>query len=639
MEDIWEAVKEVREGIFSNVPPTAGIVGVDFEGAKVVIYTRNPRVFLENDGELVKKIAKAIKKRLVVRGDPELRREEKETREIIKQKIPGEVGLRDIHFNEVTGEVEIEVLAPEKLDPALVQEIFIETLWYPKVVRSLPVRCRTIQDLRDLYRANSEERKKILHRLGDKIYRKPLFEIDRVRLVALGAFQEVGRSALLVQTPESNILLDAGLKPTNERDELPLFDLPEFDVDSLDAVIITHAHLDHCGTLPLLYKYGYKGPVYMTEPTLHLIKLLYEDYIKVSSREGKRELYSMREVNSVLLNAYTLSYGEVTDIAPGVRLTLYRAGHILGSAMAHLHIGEGLVNIVYTGDMKYARTLLLDPAHSKFPRAEVLIMETTYGSKNDVLPSEEDSLLDLAKIVKDTAEKGGVVLIPVLAVGRAQEVLVGLINLMKKNLLPQLPIFIEGMVDEVSAVHMAFPEHLSAEIRKLVYSGESPFTYENVHVIRGEEREEVVSKRPSIILATSGMLTGGPVLDYLRLLASDANSSLVFVSYQAEGTLGRKILQGLRKLSFVEDTGRVATVELQMQVYRLEGFSGHSDRRQLENFLRRMEPSPRLVVLNHGESSKIAEFRSYLTSEWFRKKFDFKAEVIAPKNAESVRVV
>lgn len=639
MEDIWEAVKEVREGIFSNVPSNAGIVRVDFEGPKVVIYTRNPRVFLENDGELIKKIAKAIKKRLVVRGDPELRRDEREVKELIKQRIPSEVGLRDTYFNEVTGEVEIEVLAPEKLDQSSLQEIFFETLWYPKVMRSPPLRCKTINDLRELYRANSEERKRILHKLGDRIYRKPIFEIDRVRLVALGAFQEVGRSALLLQTPEANVLLDAGIKPTNEKDELPLFDLPEFDIDTLDAVVITHAHLDHCGALPVLYKYGYKGPVYITEPTLHLVKLLYEDYIKVSSREGKRELYSTREVNSVLLNAYTLSYGEVTDIAPGVRLTLYRAGHILGSAMAHLHIGEGLVNVVYTGDMKYARTLLLDPAHSKFPRAEVLIMEATYGSRSDILPSEEESLLDLAKIVKDTAERGGVVLIPVLAVGRAQEILVGLIDLMRKNLLPQLPIFIEGMMDEVSAVHMAFPEYLSAEIRKLVYSGESPFTHENVHVIHGEEREEVVSKRPSVILATSGMLTGGPVLDYLKLLASDGNSSLVFVSYQAEGTLGRKILQGLRKLSFTEESGRVQTIELQMQVYRLEGFSGHSDRRQLENFLKRVEPSPKLVILNHGESSKIAEFRSYLVSDWFRKKFNFKAEILAPKNAEGIRVV
>jgi KH/beta-lactamase-domain protein len=639
LEHVWEAAREVREGIFTNVPPEAGIVRVEFEGPKVVIYTRNPRVFFENEGELVRRIAKTIKKRVVIRGDPSLRKGEGESKEIIERLLPKEAGLRDLFFNDETGEVEIEVLAPEKVDPSVLHRIFFETLWYPKILRRPPVRCRTVHELRELYRAGSEDRREFLKVLGDRIYRKPMFEIDRVRIVALGSFQEVGRSAILVQTPEANILLDAGIKPTNEQDELPLFDLPEFDVDLLDAVVITHAHLDHCGALPLLYKYGYKGPVYMTEPTLHLAKLLFEDYLKVSSREGKRELFSARDVNSALLHAYALSYGEVTDIAPGVRLTLYRAGHILGSAIVHLHIGEGLINTVYTGDMKFAKTMLLDPANSKFPRAEVLIMESTYGGRNDVLPSEDDARLELAKIVRDTAEKGGVVLIPVLAIGRAQEVLIGLLDLMKRGVLPQLPIFIEGMVDEVSAVHMTFPEYLSAEVRNLIYNDENPFTAENVHVIHGEEREEVVSKRPAIILATSGMLTGGPVLDYLRILAGDGNSSLVFVSYQAEGTLGRRILQGLRKLTFTDHSGKMVTVELQMRVFRVEGFSGHSDRKQLENFVRRMEPSPKLLILNHGESSKIAELRSYFLSEWFRKKFNLNLEVLAPKNAEAIRIV
>ncbi|MCC6059044.1 MAG: MBL fold metallo-hydrolase, partial [Thermofilum sp.] len=287
MEHVWEAAREVREGIFTNVPPEAGIVRVEFEGPKVVIYTRNPRVFFENEGELVRRIAKTIKKRVVIRGDPSLRKGEGESKEIIERLLPKEAGLRDLFFNDETGEVEIEVLAPEKVDPSVLHRVFFETLWYPKILRRPPVRCRTVHELRELYRAGSEDRREFLKMLGDRIYRKPMFEIDRVRIVALGSFQEVGRSAILVQTPEANILLDAGIKPTNEQDELPLFDLPEFDVDLLDAVVITHAHLDHCGALPLLYKYGYKGPVYMTEPTLHLAKLLFEDYLKVSSREGK----------------------------------------------------------------------------------------------------------------------------------------------------------------------------------------------------------------------------------------------------------------------------------------------------------------------------------------------------------------
>lgn len=638
METITSVAREVREAIFSNVPPNAEITKIDFEGPKIAIYTRRPQIFLDNDSELIKRIAKTLRKRVIVRGDEKSRLQEETSREIISSLIPREAGLKDLYFNESIGEVEIELLSPEKVDPNILTRIFVETLWYPRVLRRPPVVSRSIKEIRDIYRAEVDYRRRFLKELGNNVYRTPLFETDRVRIVSLGAFQEVGRSAVLVQTPESNILLDAGLKPTSGGDELPLFDLPEFDPQNLDAVVITHAHLDHVGALPVLFKYGYKGPVYMTEPTLHLAKLLFEDYIKVAEREGKPQIYSAREIASVILHTYTLSYGEVTDIAPEIRLTLYRSGHILGSSLIHLHIGEGLVNLIYTGDIKFARTMLLDPAHTKFPRAEILIMETTYGSKSDLLPSEEEAVLELGKIIKETIDKGGITLIPVLAVGRAQEVLLAILNLIRNKLIPPIPIFIEGMIDEVSAVHMTFPEYLSQAVRNQIYNDQNPFTSENIHIYRGENKEEVVGTRPAVILATSGMLTGGPVLEYLKLLADDPNSSLVFVSYQVEGTLGRKILQGLRKLTFIED-GKIITKELKMSIYRVEGFSGHSDRRQLEAYLRRIEPTPRTVILNHGEKGKIAEFQSYLLSEWFKKKTHLNFNVLAPQNAEAIRVV
>ncbi|MEZ0346397.1 MAG: beta-CASP ribonuclease aCPSF1 [Infirmifilum sp.] len=639
METITSVAREVREAIFTNLPPGAEITKIDFEGPKIAIYTRRPQVFLENNSELIKKIAKTVRKRVIVRGDEDSRLEEASAREIISSLIPKEAGLKDLYFNETIGEVEIELLSPEKIEPSVLNRIFADTLWYPRVLRRPPVISRSVKEIRDIYRGEVEYRKKFLRELGNSVYRTPFFETDRVRIVSLGAFQEVGRSALLVQTPDANILLDAGLKPTGSGDDLPLFDLPEFDPQTLDAVVITHAHLDHVGALPVLFKYGYKGPVYMTEPTLHLAKLLFEDYIKVSEREGKPQLFSSREITSVILHTYTLSYGEVTDIAPEIRLTLYRSGHILGSSLIHLHVGEGLVNLVYTGDLKFARTMLLDPANTKFPRAEVLIMETTYGGRSDLLPSEEEAVLELGKVIKETVDKGGIVLIPVLAVGRAQEVLLAILELMKNKVLPPLPIFMEGMIDEVSAVHMTFPEYLSQTVRSLIYNDQNPFTSENIHIYRGENKEDVVSTRPAIILATSGMLTGGPVLEYLRLLAEDPNSSLVFVSYQVEGTLGRKILQGLRKLTMVDDSGRIVTKELKMNVYRVEGFSGHSDRRQLEAYLRRMEPTPKTVILNHGERSKISEFQSYLQSEWFRKKTHLNFNVLAPQNAEGIRII
>ncbi len=636
METLVRAAVEIRKVIFELIPPEAEVTKVDFEGPKIAIYSRKPHLFLENNGELVKKVAKALKKRVIVRGDPDSRMNEKEAEALIKSLIPSEAKLQDIFFNIITGEVEIEVLYPEKVPGQVLYEILAKTLWHPKLIRKPPLSSRTVKEIRALYRSYAEERLKFLHQLGYRIYRKPLFEDKYVRIVALGSFQEVGRSAILVQTPDSNILLDAGIKPTSNGDELPFFDLPEFNVEELDAVVVTHAHLDHCGIVPYLYKYGYKGPVYMTEPTLHLAKLLYDDYLKIAEREGRKAPYGIRDVASTLLHAYTLSYGEVTDISPDTKLTLYRSGHIIGSALAHLHIGEGLLNIVYTGDIKYANTMLLEKAHTRFPRVEVLIIESTYGGNEDRLPDEMEAQLQLLEVVKDTIRRGGVVLIPVLAIGRAQEILLSLISLIKKKALEEIPIFIEGMMNEVSAVHTAFPEYLSSRIRNLIYQGENPFTAENIHIVRNENREDIASHRPSVILATSGMLTGGPVLDYLRILADDEKSSLVFVSYQVEGTLGRRILQGLRQLTFTGERGRKIIRELKMRVYRVEGFSGHSDRPQLARYIRHISPTPRHIILNHGERNKIREFKSFLN--YLKRKHGLGYEVSSPQNMEAVRL-
>lgn len=633
MEALTVVAAELRKAIFEAVSADAEITRIEFEGPKVVIYSRNPRVFFEGPTPPIKAIVSRIKKRVIIRGDPESRLPEKEARERILRIVSEEAGISSVYFNHRTGEVEIEAEKPGYVigrNGEVHRRILAETLWCPKVYRKPPLPSRTIREIRELYRAKSEDRLKFLRSLGFSIYRSRIFENEYVRIVGLGSCQEVGRSAILVQTPESNILLDVGIKPTSNGDELPYLDAPELDLEELDAVVITHAHLDHCGALPYLFKYGYRGPVYMTEPTLYLVKLLQEDYLKVAEREGRALPYSYRDIVEAILHTYTLSYGEVTDIAPDVRLTLYRSGHILGAAMAHLHIGDGLINIVYTSDFKFARTALLDPAQGKFPRVEVLIMETTYSGQGDTLPDRIEAELLLVEAIARAFRRGGVALIPVLAVGRAQEILLVLKKAMERKLLPEVPIFIEGMIDEVTAIHTAFPEYLAPDLRDMILHGENPFTAPNVTIVKGDNREEIVESRPCIILATSGMLTGGPVMEYLKLLAGDERSVLIFVSYQIEGTLGRRILQGLRKLTFHEG-GKVIVKELKMEVCRVEGFSGHSDRRQLLSFLKHITPKPRKVILVHGEKSKMMEFRRIVASRGF--------EVYTPLNLESIRAL
>jgi len=421
-------------------------------------------------------------------------------------------------------------------------------------------------------------------------------------------------------------LLDAGIKPTSgARDELPYFDVPEFDPEDLDAVIITHAHLDHCGSLPYLFKHGYKGPVYTTEPTRTLMALLLKDYLEVSMKQKKKCLYSLNDIQKALLHVIPLEFGEVTDIAPDIRLTLHPAGHILGSAIAHLHIGNGLCNVVYTGDFKYGRTRLLDMASYRFPRVEVLIMESTYGGREDIMPRREDTEKALIHIVKETISKGGKVLIPVLAVGRGQEIILVLEDAIKEGKLPKIPIFVDGMVYEATAIHVIYPEYLSRSLQEKIFKGYNPFEAENIHIVKSpQEREEVIiSPEPCIILASSGMLTGGPVLEYFYALAEDSKNTLIF-------QIPKHVFSGLKGI--VYGGKKMEYITVKMRIEALEGFSGHSDRKQLIAFTRNIRPKPKVIIINHGEKSKISNLALSLS------RIHRDAVILTPQNLETVRV-
>jgi KH/beta-lactamase-domain protein len=478
----------------------------------------------------------------------------------------------------------------------------------------------------------NEYRLQFLRKVGRRIHRPPLYKSEWVTITALGGFREVGRQAILVQTLDSKVLIDCGVKPGAQSplEEFPRLD--EMDLQDLDAVIVTHAHLDHCGLVPLLFKYGYNGPVYCTKPTKSLMILLQLDYLDVAVKEGRPPPYGLKEVKKELLNTIALDYGEVTDISPDIRLTLHNAGHILGSAMVHLHIGEGFHNIVYTGDFKYARTRLLEPATSSFPRAETLIMESTYGAPNDVVPSREETERLFLEHIKSTIQRGGKVLIPILAVGRAQEIMLVLDEAIKLGTIPQVPVYIEGMLQEVTAIHTAYPEDLARDLKnRIFHKGENPFLSEHfVSVDDKSARPDIAEGSPCIIMATSGMLTGGPALEYFRLLAPDPKNTMIFVNYQIEGTLGRSILRGVREVPLTDPTGKLNVVEVKMNVVSMDGFSGHSDRKQLLRFVNNLSPRPKQILVAHGEESKCISL-----SESVRR--FFRVEATAPSVGERIR--
>ncbi len=630
----------IRNTIFRLLPPEAQVTRLEFEGPEIAIYVRNPKFLLEHTG-ILSQLAKTIKKRVVIRTDPSIRKDPNEARKIIESIVPKEAGIERVEFDAVLGEVVIEARNPKKVAEK-VNQILVETGWRPRIVRAPPMRSRTYEEIVSMFykREAMEYRLNFLRELGEAIHRDVLLARDGnnyVRITFLGAAQEVGRSAILVETAESRILLDFGINPGRglSPNAFPRLDLVGIEPEDIDAVVVSHAHLDHCGLVPYLFKYGYRGPVYTTQATRDLMILLLKDFIEILEKSGQEPLFTMKDVEVMLLHTIPLRYNVVTDIAPDVRLTLYNAGHILGSAIIHLHIGNGFYNIVYTGDFKFGKTRLLERADYVFPRVDALIMETTYGATNQ--PRREEAERMLIEIIKRTVERGGKVLIPVLSVGRAQEILLVLREALENKQLPEIPIYIEGLVEEVTAIHTAYPELLAKPLRAMLEEGINPFKHEQFQrVDRNKPRIDIVEERqPCVIVATSGMLTGGPSVEYFKLLAPDPKNSIVFVSYQIEGTLGRKVKDGAKEVTFVGEHGKIETIKINMEVYAIEGFSGHSDRQQLYDYLRSITPKPNKVFLVHGEPNAISAFKNAISGR-NAKKLGFRSlEVYAPRILES----
>jgi len=610
---------EISQYILHHVPSEAEVTRIEYEGPTLAVYTKRPEVLVDQSN-LIAEIVNVIRKRIVIRSDPSVRLPENEAEKKAREIIPPEAEVTEVNFDPSLGEILIEAKKPGVVigkNGMVLQEIIKRTKWRPQVLRSPPLRSKIVMHMRHYLHSESKERERVLRTVGERIFRPKIYEVGDVRITALGGVQQVGRSAFLLQTRESNVLLDCGTNPgsTKPFEAFPRFDNPAFEIDSLDAVVISHAHLDHCGLVPFLFKYGYDGPVYCSAPTSSLMTLLQLDYLDVANKQGTIPYYDQKDVRECVLHTNALRYGVVTDIAPDIRLTLHNAGHILGSSMVHLHIGEGLHNVVYTGDYKYARTMLLEAATTEFPRVETLITESTYGGPDDIMPSRVEAEEHMTRVVNETLERKGKVLIPVPAVGRAQEIMLVLDGYMRRGLMKEAPVFIEGMISEATAIHTAFPEYLGREVRQsILHDGINPFQSDYFTLVEHPNvRQGVIDGEPCIVMATSGMLEGGPVIEYFKSLAADERNTVIFVSYQIEGTLGRRVQKGLSEVALMNNEGKMDIAKVRLHVDSIEGFSGHSDRRQIINYVTHLNPKPERVVVCHGERAKclgIADFLS-----------------------------
>jgi len=626
---------DILKNILDELPKSS-ITDACFEGANIVLYTKDARLFKEGEPQ-IKRVVDIVKKRIELRADAEILMDKEEAEKTIRKIIPEEAEITQIIFDIHRSIVVIEAKKPGMVIGKAgmnLMEVKNQTLWLPNVRRSAIIESKITDNIREVLYANNDYRRKFLNNIGKRIYKEwnPEKVDEWVRLTFLGGGRQVGRSCLLLQTPESKILLDCGIDiASSGTDKFPYMNVPEFDINQIDAVILSHAHLDHSGLLPYLYKMGYKGPCYMTEPTRDVASLIALDFIGVAYKKADTPLFTSSDIKEMVKHSICPDYNEVTDVTPDIRITFYNSGHALGAAMVHINIGNGLHNLMYTADMKFGKTRLLDAATTIFPRLETVVIESTYGGKDDNLPPREDAEREFIEIVKKTVERKGKILIPELGLGRAQETMLIIKDAVEQGLLPEIPIYIDGMIWDINAIHTAYPDFLSSYVRSQIFQDKNPFVSSIFKRIgSAQERKQVIEGGPCIVLATSGMLQGGASVEYFKEFAGNKKNTICFVCYQGVGSLGRQVQEGLTSTRMIVD-GKEEVIEVNLEVDTIIGFSAHSGRSQLLAFINKCQPKPKRVIINHGEASKCLDLASTLY------KLN-RVETMCPKNLETVRI-
>jgi uncharacterized protein len=583
--------------ILNTLPSESGLTRIEYEGPRIALFSTNPAYFVLNNN-IVSNMVNTVKKRIVVRTDESIRRSEAECADALRTVLPSGIKISKLLFDPALGEVTalVEDLTREysinDQDNALLSE---KTGWRFLIRRS-PNDPELIEQINAIMVHRSNERIRFYKEVGEKIFRPRLNERTEVSLLLLGGFNEIGRSCILVTTNESNILLDCGINSfSNDLTTFaPRFDVTGLNIDDIDCVLLSHAHLDHSGFLPILFKHGYKGPIYCTEPTIPLTYLLLK-----SNLLQKEELGFMyptsSEIEDVISHMIPLPYAVVTDITPDIRLTLANAGHILGSSITHLHFGNGDHNLVYTGDFKFGRSLALENAYWNFQRVETLIVESTLGGKEDILQSKDELNQRLLDLINSCLTQGGNLLFPISIVGQSQELILTLSNFAKTGLL-SARICIEKSVSEASSIYETYMEYLSKEIKQEI-DGYS------IDMFRPPKSQIVESKKlrkgSHLIISPSSMLTHGPSVSYLEQICEDPISAVVLTSQPLPNTPARSLIEGKRDLQI---EGKLLNIECRVE--SLTDFTNHSDYGQILAYIKRMKQKLRRVIVNHGDRSK-----------------------------------
>lgn len=423
----------------------------------------------------------------------------------------------------------------------------------------------------------------------------------------LGAAGTVTGSKHLLRVDGEQVLLDCGLFQGLK--ELRLRNWRELPVDAraLSAVVLSHAHVDHCGALPLLVRQGYKGPVYCTPGTADLLSIMLLDAAKLQEEEAEfanrhgyskhhpaLPLYTTEDAVRVLKLLAPRRRESNFAVARGISARFRHAGHILGAATVQIDLaGPAPCRLVYSGDLgRWDRPILCDP--ELVEDADVVLVESTYGDRVHA----PDPVSGLARIVNETAERGGVLIVPAFAVGRTQELIWTIRELEEAKRIPVLPVYVDSpMASNVTQIYSRHPEDHDVQMQVLNDAGRALASHD-FRMVRTvpDSRELVARKGAMIVIAGSGMATGGRVLHHLRRHLPDERATVLVSGYQAAGTRGRKLLDGAKTLRMFGDD-----VPVKCHVEALDGFSAHADRNDLLRWLRGFRRAPRMLHLVHGE--------------------------------------
>jgi len=633
-------LSELKKKISKMIPDDVDYE-VDLEAGSIAIITKQPEAFGGAGDNLTVRIAKTIKRRIVIRPHSDILADEKTVHDAVAQIIPSDAEVRKVWLDPALSQVILECDDPSIAvgrKGSNIRALRDEIGWLVDVVRAPAIESRTQHDIRRYRKELADERKSLLRKFGTRIYRTQRPGEPWVRVTALGSYREVGRAMHLVTTNESKILVDCGAKPTTNRSEVqPFFAAPEMlPLDNLDAVVITHAHIDHIGMLPVLFKYGYRGPVYCTPPTRDLMTLLQIDYIKVAKAEGNEPPYSKADIQECIKHVVDINWGDKTDISPDIKMTMENAGHILGSSSVYMQIGEGKGEhkLLFSGDIKYEKSWLFDAATVRFPKVETLVIESTYGGPQDVQPTRQQASQELQDLIQDTLGRRGKIFCPVFAVGRSQEVMIAIDQLFKSGIVKPVTVWVDGMISEATAIHSSHPNFLNRDLRRQMLKGgmDNPFNSSWFKQVDSREQRDAIllDPNPCIVLATSGMMTGGPIVEYFKHWAPEPSATLCFVGYQASGTLGRRLQKGHAQVPLM-DGGQTLMVDIRCNMVTIDGFSGHSDRNQLIDYVDALNPTPKKIICHHGDPQTCNAFRQGLREK-------FRVQTYAPANLETLRL-